>query len=261
MLDKQQRNILLIILMMIGIGFFGGHFKETNPPAQQQTAQDYKNENANSESGKSFWQRTTEDPVAYFTLWLVAFTGVLAVVSIVQGWFLLRSEGIAKTSADAAKKSAEAVITAERARLFVDVDLGENPVAASNGAKNTINVSLWNYGKTVARIRMIRAYSVIADDVQTELIEHERSDKRLPDGLGLAPSYETPFHVPVFESLRNDDWGAIQRLEKRWSIVGKIVYYDIFGEERETGFCWYMVWQMNHARFEFDRESKLNYQT
>jgi hypothetical protein len=38
--------------------------------------------NEKTEADKPFWEKTTTDPVAYFTLWLVAFTGVLAVSTI-----------------------------------------------------------------------------------------------------------------------------------------------------------------------------------
>jgi hypothetical protein len=40
-----------------------------------------------SEECKTLWERTTSDPVAFFTLWLVIFTGVLA-VSTIGLWFV-----------------------------------------------------------------------------------------------------------------------------------------------------------------------------
>lgn len=77
---------------------------QTERPAEQQE----------SHKGKTLWERTTEDPVAFFTFWLVIFTAVLAASTIglwVVTWRasakqsrdMQASLGIAKQSADTAK--------------------------------------------------------------------------------------------------------------------------------------------------------------
>jgi hypothetical protein len=56
----------------------------------------------------AFWEKTRCDPITYFTLWLVGFTGVLAGVSIFQGVILLRADRTNRIAAEAAKLNAEA---------------------------------------------------------------------------------------------------------------------------------------------------------
>lgn len=93
-----------------------------------------KKEGHKSEECKAFWERATSDPVAFFTLWLVIFTGGLT-VSTIMLWlagerqidFLERnSEAQARdmqASLAAAKMSAEAsASTAEAARRTLESD-------------------------------------------------------------------------------------------------------------------------------------------
>jgi hypothetical protein len=62
---------------------------------------------------ESLWQRTTNEPVALFTFWLVVATAILATVAVVQAglfvWQLGLMEGIgdAKIAAEAAEISAK----------------------------------------------------------------------------------------------------------------------------------------------------------
>jgi hypothetical protein len=73
-----------------------------------------------------FWEKTIDDPVAYFTLWLVGFTGVLA-VSTIGLWIVTWRASVSqardmKASIAAAEKSGEiardAMIAGERAFVF-----------------------------------------------------------------------------------------------------------------------------------------------
>jgi hypothetical protein len=66
---------------------------------------------------ETMWERTASDPVAFYTLWLTAFTGVLAVGGVIQLRFLVRAD---RLSARAAKTSEQAMITGQRAYLFAD---------------------------------------------------------------------------------------------------------------------------------------------
>ncbi len=95
--------------------------RKTEQPQQYNAEKD-----ENRKPAESFWQRPTEDPVAFFTLWIAAFTALLVLVSAFQIGFLIRADDTAATSAQAAKKAADAAsnsvrafIDGERGRMFI----------------------------------------------------------------------------------------------------------------------------------------------
>jgi hypothetical protein len=53
------------------------------------------------------WERTWDDPIAFYTFMLAVFTGVLGTVSIVQIAFLIRADKTSRIAANAARESAE----------------------------------------------------------------------------------------------------------------------------------------------------------
>jgi hypothetical protein len=92
---------ILFFLALVGLIVLYSS-KPAPEPTQQQGSEQHESKDEGAKEGKSFWQRTTEDPVAFFTLWLVVFTAVLSGVAVIQIKFLVRSEGIAEKTADAA---------------------------------------------------------------------------------------------------------------------------------------------------------------
>jgi hypothetical protein len=68
---------------------------------------------------KSFWERTTSDPIALFNLILAISTVGLWVATIALYRAGEKQSGIAGKAADAATQSAEALVAAEGARLLV----------------------------------------------------------------------------------------------------------------------------------------------
>jgi hypothetical protein len=59
---------------------------------------------------ETFWQRTTDDPVAAYTAVLAIFTAALVGVSAIQIFFLIKADKTAAVSAEAALKAAKAAI-------------------------------------------------------------------------------------------------------------------------------------------------------
>ncbi len=97
-------------------------------PPQEYAAQNRQHEIASDHTGHKdgFWEKTTDDPVAYFTLCLVGFTAVLA-VSTIGLWVVTWRASVAqardmKASIAAAESSAEiardAMVAGERAFVF-----------------------------------------------------------------------------------------------------------------------------------------------
>jgi hypothetical protein len=210
--------------------------------------------------------------ISYFTGLSAFFTLVLAVAAYIQIWMFWRQLQAMKTSvedgtkvahaaiesASAAKSTADSVIHSERARIFVQIEFRPG-APASDESVIRAKANVLNHGKTVARIRMIRAYSLVQETTPINLISDPTTDSALPDGMGIEPGGKLTIPIPC--RVTHDDWQRIQRLETNWFVLGKIVYIDIFGIERETGFCWRLVTHMGNNIFTFDRESSLNSQT
>jgi hypothetical protein len=113
---------------------------------------------ASHENAQSLWVPT--DSVGLYTLVLAVFTFLLAGVSGVQGFLLLRADKTARIAADAAKRSADSAFAAERARFFIVIEshnltavLGnvEGRGALAAGENFSIRYRFQNYGKTPGR--------------------------------------------------------------------------------------------------------------
>lgn len=217
------------------------------------------------------------DSLSRFTLWLVIATAGLFIVAIFQLCMFWRQLALmkdgakdtkdvaiaAKDSANAAKAQADAIVNAERAIIFVEFHLAEKLRSCPSGFKNTIGVNIWNYGKTAAEITQIRCYATLPKSSQEpppqSLAEHSTSNLKLPPGLGIAANCAYPSDITCI--LNDKELGEIDRIESFLYIVGCISYKDIFGENRETGFCWQLLWHMGNQRFIPTRDSALNHRT
>jgi hypothetical protein len=125
------RGWLVWVLFAAIMGFaFGGSlvWGVLYTPIQHHAAHDeFVKTSSQEESHKNnFWEKAGEDPVAYFTLWLVGFTGVLAVstiglwivtwrASVSQARDMKASIATAERAADIAR---QAMIAGERAFVF-----------------------------------------------------------------------------------------------------------------------------------------------
>jgi len=117
-----------------------------------------KTQSTYSATPESFWERTTTDPIAAYTLALVVFTSVLAVVAIRQISFLKRADDTARMAANAAQEAADATratvlkmdeIAQRQLRAYVGVK-GAIPVLPGAGEWPQINLLITNFGQTPA---------------------------------------------------------------------------------------------------------------
>src|SRR5262249_17760362 len=92
-------------------------------PAPQQTAEKNQTEQQKQKGDIALWDRWFPDAISVYTLFLVLFTAVLALVAAFQWKSLIRAELIAAQSANAAKESADvakqALVNAQRAFVFM----------------------------------------------------------------------------------------------------------------------------------------------
>src|SRR6266704_1016108 len=111
-------EIFLGAFLAVAVFAMGMLFASSFAPPDRHNEQQTASETSTKEGVKhGFWGKTADDPVAYFTLWLVGFTGVLAVSTIGLGVatvFLYRAGEkqieVARIGANAADLSARAAI-------------------------------------------------------------------------------------------------------------------------------------------------------
>jgi hypothetical protein len=181
-----------------------------------------------------------------YGLFLVAIAQLL--LFAVQLWFIRASFRDAKKAAEAAKLNAEAVIDAERARIFASIeqDTADTIRSAAKHAHstekdgNTLDGSiglfygLKNYGKTPAIIKEIGHQLVLAPELAKE---HEHSPKNpLPIEQILGPGEQTPRGTLVCSLDRKMTIGEakeILALKNSLWFYGYVTYDDTFGFGRE----------------------------
>ena len=192
---------------------------------------------------------TPSDPnerIASYTLWLTCFTGVLAVVSIVQIGFLLRGDATtriaaeaAMKAADAAKASADALPMIERAYVFLD---GEASRHASRDLPKGIgpecrrHITFTNFGRTPAIVQRIACTFEYFKGEPSRIPLHEISSlPRTESPLGANQSIG-PFEV--FLSATPREIERAERGDGLVLLVAAVHYEDMLGRDCETGFCW-----------------------
>ncbi|MGO9234793.1 MAG: hypothetical protein ACLP4V_12210 [Methylocella sp.] len=150
-------SAVVFVASLIGLIVF--YSSQSYQPEQQQYSEQLETKEIKGEAGKSLWQRTTEDPVAFFTFWLVVFTAVLSVVAVLQIKFLTRAENIATAPAEAAKQSAnvaERTLT-ELERPYIFVDIPKFVPSQFEGRPPVVQYILKNHGRTPAIVRWLKA--------------------------------------------------------------------------------------------------------
>jgi hypothetical protein len=216
-------------------------------------------DNSNYESTKSsevecppMWSGTCADWAMVGVTFGAVFVGLCTLIAIrVQ----VRAN---KDAVVAALKTAEAVILAERAYVFVEASQ-ERDIQPStpipSESSTIVHMKFTNCGKTPAIIRQIFARLTLSKVEPTIL--RDAAIKEWNAGVFIAPgdSKTIPISFPPFPDYRVLDVaesGAIQLY-----CIGAIKYRDVMDNRRETGFCW--QYSKETKRFQFVADSDLNY--
>jgi hypothetical protein len=169
MLRRLNPEMVLgaLFATMLWVGIWGWHDSYALTEKQKDECYETtKNTGQKSDECKTFWERTTSDPIAFFTLVLAISTVGLWVATIFLYSAGERQIGVAKESADAANLSAQAVINADRAHLYVIIKQHNvsDIIDATGGMKYSVKIAkdritaptlayvFKNYGKTPAVI-------------------------------------------------------------------------------------------------------------
>jgi hypothetical protein len=241
-----------------------------HPPTQTQTAGQRGDETTNKNGGKkpkeSFWQRTTDDPVATFTAALTLFTAVLAGASSAQFYFLIKADKTTRIAADAATKAANAADLSARAAIALEspllrvtpstpVPLKEDatilciPDARITGApinqvtKRTIidGLMIYNAGRTAATPLRVKFGSSVANQLEGQpfymLDLAAEPQGLLPVGSGTMPNtvISNIEHIIVLSDAE------VQQLQQPggflW-VYAEISYLDFMDNRHDVRFCW-----------------------
>jgi hypothetical protein len=224
------------------------------PP--QHASNNHQSEDAptHQEHKDGFWEKAADDPVAYFTLWLVAFTGVLAISTIglwIVTWRASASQARdMKASIAAAEKSGEiardAMIAGERAFVFTT---GTMPFWELDAATKLYHWRFrpnWtNSGDTPTKKMTMHTECMLRDSVlplgfEFDYPTTETGTALIPPntsaGGGLAPRYPAPAITP-------QDILDVQAGKKFLYFMGWAKYFDVFPDTPQhiTRFCWQLL--------------------
>jgi hypothetical protein len=186
-----------------------------------------------AQPAKSFWQRTTDDPIAFFTLWITLFTGA-SVISNIGLWIVTGRTLTHNQQTD--ERELRAYVHIENVSM-IRIDAEEDdPVIA---------IKFKNYGQTPAyqvRNRSSATFSFIdrpnIDSIKDKVVNY--SD--------LGPSQ----HKTTTNTLNHKIWdGLMLPLIKQGSlgtyfVFGEITYFDAFqdrmrDEPRKTSYRFQLV--------------------
>jgi hypothetical protein len=227
-------------------------------PQHDQTA----NKCSAEESKKhGFWEKADCDPVAYFTLWLVGFTGVLAISTIglwVVTWRsgvrqsrdMVASIDVGRKAAQAAALNARAAVEAERARLFPIIQPGNIYAIIERAptykpddeiATPFVAYAVKNVGRTLATLKEISHQLVAIAELPREReytpvipfpIEH------ILEAGGTSQNITCHADQRMTPAIARDVWAGRSSI---W-FYGYFSYEDAFERGHEFRF----VWQYNH---------------
>jgi hypothetical protein len=214
--------------------------------------QDQKPYACSGDEGKNngFWEKAACDPTAYFTLWLVGFTGVLAVSTVglwVATFFLYRAGkkqlGLLSRSTDISERALtelEAPFTAIKI-----LDTGMTKKTAEIGHDfGILQFSITNDGRTPARL------VEVVDKTQLVPIENGnpppidlafRSRLTMPYGVISPPNRESqPFSQNLLANHMNELAAEpVPLWKKSLFFYGFIRYETIFKQTYRMGFCYF----------------------
>ncbi|SRR6266508_1322615 len=173
-----------------------------------------------TEQNKSFWQRTTDDPVALYTLVLSVFTGLLVVVTGGLIWIGWRQVRLTKDIAERQARDTEII-----QRAYISAEPGGLTPHRDRGDRVHGSVIFRNVGHLPAR--NVRWYGTCGSWPETDgktFPTEEPTDGKivLPPGAASTQRVTTVF---------------TNKLQNSLFVWGIITYEDGFGNQRFTRFC------------------------
>jgi len=240
---------LMAVLLLAGFAFAQSSQsppKEQHQTATQQTpaasAEEKQPPKSFGQSLAIIWARTWEDPVAFFTFALACLTGALVVVSLMQGYFLLRADRTARLAAEAADSSARAAIALQLPLIRIKPEKLERLEGHTCGDDfeecSVSSVIISNLGSTRAFPTEILYGWNLGDDVLPKEPSYRYSE-RFPINFFIEPDPKTTPRkiLTMGMPLEAGQWFQICLGNYCWFYCA-LLYTDFMGEPHSHGFCW-----------------------
>lgn len=238
-----MRVFRLAIAVVIGIAINGAVSSQPSNQPDYAIKQTKSDNNANAAypekgCGETFWQRTTCDPVALYTLWLAIFTFVLSASTI--GLWIETWRGSVKQSRDMRQWidiSERQLTIAQRAYISVRSIFFARMPAVGDLVGLQTSATLENTGNTPTRRAVAHASMRIFNGEIPENFEFTDLDERHPVNIFIAP---TKWVGSLNFEITRDELIRCINKKRRIFIWGWIDYDDIFLEtaRHRTEFCY-----------------------
>jgi hypothetical protein len=218
--------MLLLLVSLIGRDLSHPPSPPGHPENDAQAYRDSNKKNSEGERNETIWERTRNDPTAYFTFWLVIFTGVLA-VSTIGLWLVTGTAArAARDSADVAAEQVKLAKETAARQLRAYVHLESITMFHANDSKFVpiIVIKYKNFGVTPA----LRLTNEIDFDFIGEIFKKPESTgpitKRYAD---VGPSQDRVIATKILSwNLFYRPW-ILKRVGK-FVVFGEITYFDAF---------------------------------
>jgi hypothetical protein len=171
----------------------------------------------------------------------IVVTTVLAVIAVVQLFFLIRSANAARDAAKAANVNADAVMKSERAWVIA-TPVNWNPELAVLAPPSTLiplnifDIAIKSVGKTPAQLIDIVNQYVSIESLGGLPVPPEYGTPAPLDGLLLVPedSFSNRTVLNPTPTLNPETHIRVMNAERFLYAFGRVRYRDTFGLERET---------------------------
>lgn len=206
------------------------------------------------------YERHTKPAYEKISVWVnggVVFISLILLVVNIFLWITTRR------AANAAKVSADALMSSERAYLFIDsIEWPNKNGSSSLGEFNQSStiVTVVNAGRTPAILQNFNSKIIIKKNgYPSKDNPNYTMPLEIPKGVIIkSDGTETFTHHTVFSPaiISEDDFSQSTLL-----CYGYIRYEDIFGKIHEAGFCYELSPRQSHGRFRISVDTELNYYT
>jgi len=244
MLRRLNPEISLgfVIASLFWIAVLGWQSSYSLPENEKQRCyEEAKKPGHKDEECKTFWERTTSDPIAFFTFTLSIVTLALGAISFRQFYYLRRSDETARIAANAADLNARAVIALQLPLIQIQpASLGHGTHSDSQGQTENCSVhfiDIANQGNSRAFPKEVLYGWTVGNSLPVEPF-YQFLDKfslgRIIEPNG--PTSNRQF-LTMDYSLNPGEWAEICKGNYLWFYVD-IIYDDFMGATRHQSSCW-----------------------
>jgi hypothetical protein len=223
-----------------------------NQPAEARAVHDARPENEAKSKEGGLWTWLTHDAAGFFTLWLVIVGAGQVGLFLWQLRLIAETLGPAKAAAEAANLNAQAVINAERARLYVIIErqtieseiklalAPQLPELADHVRLEdlALEYSFRNYGKTPAFILEVGHGTAVTEGVPKGREYAVLVPLPIDYVVGAGEKTKSIRDVAI-PSMTVATAKSIRDLDKTFWFHGYVEYDDTFGWRRKFEFVWH----------------------